>query len=213
MADSKASDTTRDKILEAACRVFGTKGYRDATVAEICRLARANIAAVNYHFGSKAELYRAVWQHGVEKAEELYPLDGGLPPSPTTEDRLRAFVAAMVGRKSNTRELAYFHHIRMSEMYEPTGAITDVMASHIQRNRAFTHALLREMLGPKATERDVEMCEVSVISQCFFRPPSRLVDTPPPGAPDFGDIQEQVAHITRFSLAGIEATRTTIEAR
>ena len=45
--------TTKDRLLAAACAVFADKGYRAATVVEICTAAEANIAAVNYHFGNK----------------------------------------------------------------------------------------------------------------------------------------------------------------
>ena len=44
---------TRGRLLDAAGAIFADKGFRDATTAEICRRAKANIAAVNYHFGSK----------------------------------------------------------------------------------------------------------------------------------------------------------------
>ena len=57
-AQRKGGVATRKKLLAAAGRVFAEKGYRDATIAEICRLAGTNIAAVNYHFSDKETLYR-----------------------------------------------------------------------------------------------------------------------------------------------------------
>ena len=47
---SKKSARTRERLLSAAGDVFVEKGFRDATVAEICARAGANIAAVNYYF-------------------------------------------------------------------------------------------------------------------------------------------------------------------
>jgi AcrR family transcriptional regulator len=41
---------TRRRILDAATRQFVVKGYKHVTIREICREARANVAAVNYHF-------------------------------------------------------------------------------------------------------------------------------------------------------------------
>lgn len=64
---------TRDRILRAGCRVFAEKGYSDATVADICSVAGTNMASVNYHFGSKDELYAEVWRHAWRQAEEAYP--------------------------------------------------------------------------------------------------------------------------------------------
>ncbi|MCD8553872.1 helix-turn-helix domain-containing protein [Seleniivibrio sp.] len=39
----------KQKILEAAMKVFGEQGFRAATVREICKKAGVNIALVNYH--------------------------------------------------------------------------------------------------------------------------------------------------------------------
>ncbi len=53
----KGGVATRKRLLAAAGRVFKEKGYHGATIAEICRVAEANIAAVNYHFSDKETLY------------------------------------------------------------------------------------------------------------------------------------------------------------
>ncbi len=51
---------TRTKVLDAAERLFAEHGYRGTSVRAITNLAGANLAAVAYHFGSKAELMAAV---------------------------------------------------------------------------------------------------------------------------------------------------------
>ena len=38
---------TRQKLLAAACEVFAAKGFRQATIAEICQKAKANSAAAS----------------------------------------------------------------------------------------------------------------------------------------------------------------------
>jgi len=53
---------TRDRVLKAAERLFAERGFKKVTVRDICRAARANVAAVNYHFGDKQGLYREVLQ-------------------------------------------------------------------------------------------------------------------------------------------------------
>jgi hypothetical protein len=53
-------EATRRHILETAVRLFAEYGYADTTSKMICREAGVNIAAVNYHFGSRDDLYRAV---------------------------------------------------------------------------------------------------------------------------------------------------------
>lgn len=53
-------DATKARILEAAGRLFAEKGYAATTSKEICEAAGTNITGVNYHFGSRDDLYRTV---------------------------------------------------------------------------------------------------------------------------------------------------------
>jgi AcrR family transcriptional regulator len=51
---------TRDRILDAGERLFAQQDYDGTSLREITEHAGVNLAAVNYHFGSKKELYSAV---------------------------------------------------------------------------------------------------------------------------------------------------------
>jgi AcrR family transcriptional regulator len=51
-----ASDRTRASILDAAERLYADRGFADVTLRDIVAAADVNLAAVNYHFGSKDEL-------------------------------------------------------------------------------------------------------------------------------------------------------------
>ena len=51
-----ASDQTRNAILAAAERLYADRGFGDVTLRDIVAAANVNLAAVNYHFGSKDEL-------------------------------------------------------------------------------------------------------------------------------------------------------------
>ena len=51
-----ASDQTRSAILPAAERLYADRGFSDVTLRDIVATAGVNLAAVNYHFGSKDEL-------------------------------------------------------------------------------------------------------------------------------------------------------------
>ena len=50
------SDQTRTAILAAAERLYADRGFGDVTLRDIVAAANVNLAAVNYHFGSKDEL-------------------------------------------------------------------------------------------------------------------------------------------------------------
>jgi AcrR family transcriptional regulator len=68
------SQVTRDRILDAAEHLFGEHGFPCASLRQITDEAGVNLAAVNYYFGSKEDLYKAVLIRRIR---------------PVNEDRLR----------------------------------------------------------------------------------------------------------------------------
>ena len=89
-------DATRRHILETAVRLFAEHGYADTTSKMICKEAGVNIAAVNYHFGSRDDLYRAVLEdvheHIVNEREMAVIMGAGL----SAEERLGMVLDAYI---------------------------------------------------------------------------------------------------------------------
>ena len=53
MAENESTCGTRVALMEAAAALFAEKGFEVVSVREITTLARANVASVKYHFGSR----------------------------------------------------------------------------------------------------------------------------------------------------------------
>lgn len=206
MPEPRRGENTKARILEEACKVFAEKGYRDATHAEICRRAHSNVASINYYFGSKEALYKEVFECLVERADTLYPFDGGLPASSSPEQRLGAYIRGFLGRMFDPERLGALHKIRMSEMFDSTGLLTEQLQQRLAQDREHLQRILRELLGPSVPRRDVEWCELSVIGQCLMTGPGP--DNKGPRAL-FGLSAAQVdrlaEHILAFSVAGTKA--------
>src|SRR4030042_1476603 len=94
----KGAAKTPKSLLAAASEVFAEKGYRDATIAKICKRAGANIAAVNYHFGDKETLYKEAWRHSFSESLKAYAPDGGVSADAEPEQRLRGYIVAFLRR-------------------------------------------------------------------------------------------------------------------
>src|SRR5262245_52499166 len=58
--DREAPVATKDRILDAAEALFMEHGFEATSLRSITTAAGVNLAAVNYHFGSKEELFQAV---------------------------------------------------------------------------------------------------------------------------------------------------------
>lgn len=59
--------STKTKILNAAKNLFAEHGFNGTSLREITGQAEVNLAAVNYHFGSKKELIKAVMSHYMDE--------------------------------------------------------------------------------------------------------------------------------------------------
>jgi AcrR family transcriptional regulator len=94
-----ARPDTRTQILDAAEHLFAERGFRGTSVRAITHRAGANLAAVGYHFGSKADLLAAVARRVVEPitAAQGAGLDRLLArtPDPPVTDLVEAFAGPL----------------------------------------------------------------------------------------------------------------------
>lgn len=98
---NRSGRITRTKILDAAEQLFADKGINGASLREIMIVAEVNIAAVNYYFGSKADLLKAVVSRRstlingarLSLLEEGIRKNGGVP---SIEHWLHAFIVPFV---------------------------------------------------------------------------------------------------------------------
>jgi AcrR family transcriptional regulator len=92
---------TKSRILDAAEKLFGTKGFEATSLRDITAEAQVNLAAVNYHFQSKDSLIDAVIARRIEPVNRRrFEMLDDVGPSPTLEQVLRAFLAPLLELKT-----------------------------------------------------------------------------------------------------------------
>jgi AcrR family transcriptional regulator len=203
-------DTTRERLIEAAGRVFADRGYEHATVREICRRAKANIASVNYHFGGKDGLYAEVFTHGALEALTAYPPDLGLGPEPTPEQELHAFIYSFLCRFLRTEQQAGWHtKLCAREMVLPTIALDRVVDKIIRPLSERLAGIVRRILGGGASAEEARRCALSIVGQCLFYHHGRHVLERLYGPQRHTDheIRRLAEHITTFSLTAMRGQR------
>lgn len=177
------------------------------TVRDLCEAAGANVAAVNYHFGDKAGLYREVVDAALEAVRGFADQAMGAPSSSPPEERLRHYVRAHLVRSQSTRAArrasvirALFRH----ELTQPTGAARRIIEQALAPRLRYLSQLVTELMGRGATPEAVRDCVMSVQAQCLLpvAVPVALSTAAPRTRGDFARVAE---HVVRFSLAGIGA--------
>jgi AcrR family transcriptional regulator len=200
---------TRERLLEAAGRVFSERGFRKATVREIVARAGANVAAVNYHFRDKAGLYALVLEHSFRAAVERHPPGEGLRPGAPPEEQLRAFVRSLLRRLLERGPQAVHAELMAREMVEPTAALEPLARDVIRPLYERLLAILRALAGPRGSAARLKPAARSVVGQCLFYKLAapmilRLEGRLPEGA---REIEALADHITEFSLGGLRGLR------
>jgi len=202
----EASDT-KGRLMEAAGQVFSEKGFRAATVRDICRLAGANVAAVHYHFGDKEGLYKALMEEAFELGLKRYPPDLGLPPQSSAEERLYAYVHSFLLRLLGSGRHAWCGKLMSLELLEPTPALDHLVARYIMPLSERLRQLVVEILAD-GTQRDDDrafFCAMSIVGQCqhIFRNRAVISKLTPGFKTDEAGIAALARHITDFSLSAL----------
>jgi AcrR family transcriptional regulator len=101
------SQATRERILDAAERLFAERGFYGVSVRDITGAAEVDVALASYHFGNKLGLLEAVFLRRAEdlNAERIARLDAVLAAAksrrpPRLEDVIDAFTHPLLDRSS-----------------------------------------------------------------------------------------------------------------
>lgn len=219
---------TKQRVLESACGLFAEKGYRDTTVHEICEKANANIAAVNYYFGSKDELFVAACEHAYELSSEAGVLGADLTEGRASGETLEAFIRARVRAMFATGPTSYLWRISMhmhsdanrarahGRHEDPRGLRRELHKRIIEPTVKRLDRLMAALVGVSPEDPHARMFAFSLLAQIMAlghphhkRPCQHVFGKE---HPDEADIEMLCDHLTRLLLTGIRETRAMLEA-
>ena len=153
-----ASDQTRSAILAAAERLYADRGFGDVTLRDIVAEANVNLAAVNYHFGSKDELIAELFvtrsiQTNRERLNELKAAEEAGGGRAAIEDIMRALVGPTLrGCLGPDREGSTAARFMIRASIESVPPIRRIKNREVDHLRKFAAAMRRAMPGRDDTE-------------------------------------------------------------
>ena len=161
------TDPTRNKLIEAAGRVFAERGFEAATVREICLQAGANVAAVNYYFRDKLGLYSEVLHESV-RAAKVETFRAALERHAPTEETLRAVIRMRL-RSAHQADLPDWHfRIMAHELAHPTPAMSHIIRTVSKPIYERFLKLIGEIIGRPANHEKTLLCTQSIMGQIFL---------------------------------------------
>ena len=195
---------TRAQILQVAGRLFAEKGFERTTSREICAEAGSNMAAVNYHFGGKNELYAAVL---VEAHGQLIKLDdlesigkaGGNPQA-----QLRALINLFVLRPQDAAK-PWGLPVLLHEFMAPSDQVPALIRQAVLPKIRLMMSMVAAVLGLPADHPAVQRALAFVVMPCIL-----LVIAPRDilrqALPQLASEPEVLAeNLGRYALAGLQA--------
>jgi AcrR family transcriptional regulator len=208
----EVQDPTKARLIEAAGEEFACKGFECARVRAICDRAGANVAAINYHFGDKEQLYVETVLHAHRCGIDTPDSTIAMPPAPG--DQLRSFIqhflchVLAINHPDDWR-----HKLMLREMLYPTSASDVLIREAIRPKFECLQGILRQFC-PDATEQKLNALAFTVIGQCLYYRMGRPFAERLIGSEAFAalDLDYLTDHITSFCLAALGCAPSVSEA-
>lgn len=205
--------STPERLLDAAEYLFAEQGFADTSVRDLTAAADCNIAAVNYHFNSKENLYIEVFRRAIREMREhrvnAIRMVMNQPGQLTCERFVRAFAESFIEPMvTDPQRGERFMQLYLREMAQPL--LPDDMF-HKEMFEPINDICGQAMLTiyPDMSPQQMMLSLLSMVGQLVHLVQMKhcLGKAGSPLAEQF-DLQVAVDHVVRFTTAGIQATVT-----
>jgi AcrR family transcriptional regulator len=187
--------------------MFAERGYRHVTIRAISQEARANVAAVNYHFSDKLGLYREVLESAgnviIDATAQAVRQGVGHP----AREKLRAYIRVMCERMYATPGPSSIQQLIQQEVDEPTQELDGFIRRTLKPRFEYLYTVVGELLNLPPDDERVILSAITIHGMIvMFRPN--------PMAERVGNVlhlkispDHVVTHLMTFSLAALDAYR------
>jgi len=207
-----AEDTsdTKTRLLRVAERMFAQHGFKGVSLRQLTSSAKVNLAAVNYHFGSKEGLLAAIFESrcrpmNEERLRRLKDCVAGDGRPPLLEQVISAFIAPALSFTTDTAGGATFTRLRAILAVEHNELASSLIAKHFDATSSrFVAALVRVL--PRLSRAEVFWRFHFLLGTLYYTMinPARIEHLSE-GLCDVGDVDAVVREMVPFVAAGFLA--------
>ncbi|MGM9569438.1 MAG: TetR/AcrR family transcriptional regulator [Phascolarctobacterium sp.] len=153
---------TRAKIIDCAGRLIAQHGFEATTSKLICTTAQVNMAAVNYHFGSRDGLYLAVLKEAHTYLMNLDLLTELENSTEAAETKISQLIDLYIN--SILRDNSWYVEVWARELLQPSSFFQEVFQGEVVPKLNSVLRLFASYLGITTTDKRLYSCLFTTMS-------------------------------------------------
>lgn len=191
--------------------VFAECGYAQATSKVICERASTNVAAVNYHFGSKDGLYEAVLSEAHRQLIDMDDLSAWAGRPGSAKERLEFVLAQII--KLSSQKNGWAFPVLLREILNPSPVMPALALKTVRPKALILLRLMSEVMALPPEHPSLQRCVFFCIVPCLLSAiaPPALKSTVLPSMT--GDLDAFLADLLIYALAGVDAVARQAKAK
>lgn len=164
--------STQEQILKAAVELFSEQGFDNTSVRDICRRAKANVAAVNYHYKGKSGLGDAVIDmlfKNVSGQNAKYFADLEIRTEAEWQEAIYNFIYEFI-KDRDKEEYRNFYRSQLifRELNNPSALFKKMLETYLAPIQKNLIRFLRLGLPADASDEKVTLWVVTIMAQCVM---------------------------------------------
>jgi TetR/AcrR family transcriptional regulator, regulator of cefoperazone and chloramphenicol sensitivity len=201
---------TRDRLLETAGTIFAEKGFDRTTGKEICAKAGANVASINYYFGSIEGLYAAVLDEAQRRFITFEAISTAAAASADPKAKLRAIINLAARRLTAPVSTSWVFRVLAREIAAPSSYYAEYKEREILPRALLMKTIVASLVDLPPEHPAVARASLSIIApfvmlsiadRNILRSAFPSLSLGEDGARDLAD------HLYHYAVAGLAAVR------
>ena len=157
-----ANKETKNLIINCAGKLIAKYGYANVTSKSICEEAKVNMAAINYHFGSRDGLYKAVLKETHDFLISIDELNKLYLSNLTAKEKIEVFIDIFIERLSNKKN--WYLKVWAREIVNPSPFITQILSQKTLLKLDIVSKIFSEYTRFPITDLKLYSCILSTVS-------------------------------------------------